>query len=962
MSYKTNGGDFLSDYKFGVGGSDIDGVEFKNMWAKVFSSGGAQNPVPPSEVDPSNPNAVANLPGRIESPNYPRAKGRIVGYQNPILGDVGEAQIKRGQTVKIDALENVLEHIIEYYVRDKNWYKNVRAREALWNMYRRVKWFVEEQTDPHQSQYQRCLEMIKDCIYKILDPASEVYVEDFLSPDGKTIHALTDMTYSGGSYEEFSGGFRLKAKSGQSAKAARKYKSTARGDIIFQYSSDMDVHGTANIKIDGKKVWEIAHPSQNQGHAHRDVKIEVPVAKEFTIEFEVVGSGTYECILEMRDMDWVGLIQQQDDEDVPYCPLPYEHRFDVDYFNHFDGSTIERPVLDMRDFPLLDGFPDFFRYMSSTEDVEWELVHSSNGNGVAENLLKMDVNKLVEGNSSKLTWNWRFKRDGYVEFEYLASTAKGNGTSFFINERQVGGAWSEEKGWKTAKFNVTGNQMYKFDIMVRKTNHVKWGLNALFIRNIRLCEVIHSEKEPAPPSVENWGEVISDKWYMYMGKSKLATYYEGFADGVDDLRRTVVMELDNECDGEVSWEYLMGVARPDPSEEETWFFIQNFIDFLDWGESTYGSSVESEADKFWIPSANYMSTVTDGARIDYDIHVGDNCTVKLVGGTRLTIPERRLDHYIKVPMSWTLGDFTWNRTGDNSTKWSVASNEITMVNPSTGTGSITTNVHMDYDGFVEFYIDENLKDGERLQILLDGAVVGVAINGDKHRDYFRIPISKGDHTFGFNLTSYPSYTSDLYEFSRRLYYGGSRRKTYDTPGNNELYIEYNGYFDEDAHKFEDYGEIQNMELTLRPGDSFHYKERMSFMPYVAPLPEQPEPELVWEDLMQGGYSSEVSTRGTWDVVDVFEHFTGYGYGDEVLLSDASAGAHRVFIDLESLGFELGYFEFEYGAKFSGSGKLTLKADGDTLWSTSRDDTSLGGTTVKVELPPGTKELEFVYNA
>lgn len=951
----------MNNYKFGIGGTDIEGVEFKNIWAKVFNPDGTQNPISPSEVDADNPNSVANSPGRIESPNYPRAKGRIPGYQNPILGDDGGAEIKRGQTIKIDALENVLEHIIEYYVRDKDWYKDVRAREALWNMYRRVKWFVDEQVDPQQGQYQRCLEMIKDCIYKILDPASEVHVEDFLSPDGKTLHALTDLTFSG-SHEEFSGGFRLKAVSGQSSRVIRKYRSTTRGDIIFQYSSDMDVKGTANIKLDGKKVWEIAHNSQNQGHAHRDVKIEVPLAKEFTIEFEVIGAGTYECTLEMRDIDWVGLIQHKDDKDVPYCPLPYEHRFDIDYFNHFDGSTIERPVLDMRDFPLLDGFPDFFRYMSSTEDVEWELVHSSNGNGIAENLMKIDISKLTEGNSSKLTWNWRFKRDGYVEFDYLASTAKGNGTSFFINERQVGGAWSEEKGWKTVRFNVTGNQMYKFDIMVRKTNHVKWGLNALFIRNVKLAEVIHSEKEPAPPAIETWGEVITDKWFMYKERSKLATYYEGFADDVDDLRRTVMMELDSECDGEVSWDYLLGVATPEPSEVETWFFIQSFIDFLDWGESVYGSRVDSEADKFWIPSSEYINTVTDNARIDYGIQVGDQCTVRLVGGTRLSIPERRIDHYIKVPKSWTLGGFNWGRSGSNSDKWSVYNNEISMVNPSTGTGSITTTIHMDYNGFIEFYVDVNLKSGERLQVLLDGAVVGVAINGDNNRDYFRIPITKGDHTFGFNLSSYPSYVADLYTFSRQFYYSGSRRKTYNTPGNNELYIRYNGYFDDDAHKFEDYGEIQGMELTLRPGDSFTYKERMSFMPYVSPPPEPAEPELVWEDALQGGYSNPVSTKGTWDVVDVFEHFTGYGYGDEVLLCDASAGAHRVFIDLASLGFELGYFEFDYGAKFSGSGRLSLKADGNTLWSTSKNDYSLAGTTIRVELPPGTEELEFIYNA
>lgn len=92
---------------------------------------------------------------------------------NPILGDPGYGQIGRWQTVQLDALENSIDQIIEQYLKDKSWYASVRCREALWNMYRRIEWWVEQQQPPDKTQYQRVLQMVKDCIYKILENAQK---------------------------------------------------------------------------------------------------------------------------------------------------------------------------------------------------------------------------------------------------------------------------------------------------------------------------------------------------------------------------------------------------------------------------------------------------------------------------------------------------------------------------------------------------------------------------------------------------------------------------------------------------------------------------------------------------------------------------------------------------------------------------------------------------------------------
>lgn len=113
-----------------------------------------------------------NLPGSLDSPNTPRNTLRPQGYSNPILGDEGQGKIGRGGIVGLNKLEKAINHIIENYVRDKEWYKDVRGREALWNMYKRLEWWAKEQEDNSQTETKQVLSFIKECIHKILNASA----------------------------------------------------------------------------------------------------------------------------------------------------------------------------------------------------------------------------------------------------------------------------------------------------------------------------------------------------------------------------------------------------------------------------------------------------------------------------------------------------------------------------------------------------------------------------------------------------------------------------------------------------------------------------------------------------------------------------------------------------------------------------------------------------------------------
>src|SRR5690606_2757088 len=110
-----------------------------------------------------------NYPGNPDSPNYPRAEGRVSGFQNPILGDPGRGEIARWHKVRIGALHTLVDQMIGQYTRDRRWYSDVRCREALWNMYRRLEWWVAQNIEPGNVDYQNALSFIRDCIVQILD-------------------------------------------------------------------------------------------------------------------------------------------------------------------------------------------------------------------------------------------------------------------------------------------------------------------------------------------------------------------------------------------------------------------------------------------------------------------------------------------------------------------------------------------------------------------------------------------------------------------------------------------------------------------------------------------------------------------------------------------------------------------------------------------------------------------------
>lgn len=421
-------------HTFGLFSKSQKGVLFANMRAKI------------ADESYGNPNNPAYLP---QSPNAPRSETDRHGEENnPILGDPGYGQIGRWQTVQLDALENSIDQIIEQYLKDKSWYASVRCREALWNMYRRIEWWVEQQQPPDKTQYQRVLQMIKDCIHKILENA------------------------------------------------------------------------------------------QKPGGSHHGVSL-------------------------------------------PVCPAPYYHHFSGNYFNHFDATVYEIPLFSMKkDVPFSNKFPDFFRYVSSTEDQEWVAVHSvgRNEQSGSEMILKLDLGLLEIGNSSKITFNWRVKRYGQIRFKYLASAKRGNGMLFYINGQQVGGEWSENSGWQEAAFTLQPGQMYKFDWLIRKMRPEVWQNNGIYIKDIEVVEIVDTRKPPAPKDYDLDGEHVHEygNWVVRSPQSVAQAHFQGQFIADDLRKKTMIMDLDNECNGSISFAYKMGVdEEPYPDHDYQLFLMMN---------------------------------------------------------------------------------------------------------------------------------------------------------------------------------------------------------------------------------------------------------------------------------------------------------------------------------------------------------------------------------------------------
>ncbi|OKP89548.1 hypothetical protein A3844_06085 [Paenibacillus helianthi] len=770
------------------------------------------------ETDPNHPDHPA-------SPNRPRVDQREPGYTNPALGDEGKGKIGRWQTVNLDSLESVIDQIIEQYLRDKSWYSTVRCREALWNMYRRLAWWVKQQVDPNRSDYQRALLLIKDCIRHILEEAQDP---------------------------------------------------------------------------------ELAH-----------------------------------------------------NVSLPTCPAPFYFPFKADYLNHFDGKDVERTLFDMTDLPKSDDFHGLFRYVSSVEDQEWEIIHAVGANEMTgnENIMKLSLAKLLPGNSSKITFNWRWKRMGYISFKYWASAANGNGLNFFINNNQVGGEWSAGTGWQEVKFNVAPGQTYKFDWLVRSQVGENFGQNAVYIKDVKCIEVIRSLGGETPPDFDTLDSdaygIPGFDWITNSKSSVVRTHFNGVV--IDEQRaRTLRYHLDNECDGVVRFTYLMNSGQPGLESESFGMFSDNLQDRIQMSQGKHGSSVQAEHGDEWVLDGTSSSTQTNQAKIIYSLIVGDKCTVNTIGAVEMFCPPLEIDHY-EDSLVQTLGGTGWNQTGN--LHWQALDGSYRIDNPTEGSGQIQTNVYLEDDGWFEFSFDHSLRPSERLEALVDGEIVFESGNINSGNNIL-IPLKPGSHIVSFRLTD--EYTEEgITSIIGRDYSYGSATKgdpfTTTGPFRSGFTIVRDWEMSNAGASTDQNGSRISYMVKLNPGASFYVEELLRLS---APVNASASSEVFKElfNKTDGSYDSHITMTPNWEWQDILSP----PQGDGVYKVEGKDGTENT-ITLSGVPLSNdGFVEFEYGGMFGPKENLILVIDGATVWADSHSDSSSKGTKVRVPVSAGDHIYKWIY--
>ncbi|NRS50288.1 hypothetical protein [Brevibacillus sp. HB2.2] len=818
-------------HTFGIFSKSVGNVTFGKMRSSLVE--GAFHP---------------NHPDNPDSPNRPRAEDRYAGYQNPLLGDPGKGQIGRWQTVNLDSLESVIDQMIEQFVRDKNWYAKVRCREALWNMYRRLEWWVNQQIDPQKNDYQRALLMVRDCIYKILKNAEQ--------PDG----------------------------------------------------------------------------------THQNVSL-------------------------------------------PVCPAPYYHHFSGYYLNHYDAIDKEVPTFDMRTLPLSDKFHGLFRYVSSTEDQEWTMVHSVGTNEMAgnENIMKLDVSTLKHGNSSKVTFQWRFKKQGFIRFKYMASTAPGDGLLFFINNNQVGGEWNQNSSWQEAKFHVKPGQTYKFDWFVRRMSDRRFGKNAVYVKDVECVEVVQSLDEQTPPDVDTLFQEayqqVGWQWITKSSESKIMTNFFGGVTTTTNNVREYNIKLDNECDGIFSFSHKLGGYTPPYRFDINTFFVDSFHEHSESGSAPHQSKVDSSHDLEWTLHPNRYSQTTDNsANSVYIANVGDESMVEINGKVELICPPLEVDHHQpKTVADIDDGTTSFSFYGVNIWRnWLNPKNDrktLVMEDPIIqGTGDATTTITINDDGWFEFDYHCNFRGSESFEVLVDGEQALYSLSTDDIRSV-KIPLTKGTHSITFRVSD--SFTE--------LPFIDDKSANFDYDDDHEkIRGRFGSYITVDRDRDWDYSDRQNIAFTesdhaeiqynisLKPGATLDFSENLTFEPTTNRNDFQYYKKIWSEEFNEGNgkWSSDLDVRDNWEWVDIYQLYhpdsaTGDIDDGVLMVKDKDGTTNRIFLREFRLR-RPGYVRFEYGGKYSKYEALKLYDNGKLIWEGNQNHESAVGIYETVILPAGNHELTWVY--
>ncbi|GEM_PF-4728619 len=973
-------------------------------------------------VNPDSP----NYPSTHESPNYPRAEGRVHGFQNPLLGDPGWGEIARWQKLKTNALESLLDQMIEQYTRDRRWYSTVRCREALWNMYRRLNWWVNQNVEPGDVDYQSALSFIRDCIVQILDPGERPKIlHQHKFKDGFD----SSFAYDGGWEIDDNGyltGMRELNETEDSGSEdtfeewsiSKVITYPSDGLITFNYAVLGDVY-TFNLTMDDEIIWEhnSSGVANDSGFTFRDITLNVPAG---THEFKwVFIEGIGDTGVRIDDIIFTELYPEKEKpENIPKCPLPYYHHFASDYGNYFDGLPYERPTFSTVGGAKVSDYLDMIRYVSSKENIEWEQIKRGIDSDYDEIIFKLPLERLPETLSSKMTFNWRLKRKGYITFKYWVDGGNGSELLFYINNQLVGGPWRDTNGWQTAKFNVSQSQTYKFDFIVHKSVSKDLGTNAVYIKDIEVVEVTDYDDEPMPGDYSLGGEEMEaeyGKWLIYSHDGVLATYYRGFPDGVEDMVRELELEFYSECDGVFSFEHRLGTKDPDrETVDGIVFFEQHDLDTepVIWdGEENgagipsiiitpkYGGWKNTVPDGYSDIAQNSLWT-KDGDSISYHIKIdGDwdkgNKYLDAYGGIGIICPPKYVveTDFTENPYNgnwYTFG--AWTSDGNTA----ILEEDGDRINY----GYAIFEPHRD-TSIVNIEIDEKLRNREVLNIYSNGHLYRTLHPGFNN---IKINIPNYGSELRFEVEEAPKEDKKDLVFSGIIQFEGESK-----PMEKEaMYInaEATDPIDGDYEEVDERGRRVisyfrrgsletptswyttdgfSMWADLLPGDEMIIRVPNAKIPFVdyAALEsmmdeykenlEVPEPTLLFQETFNPFDNQDKFTydENDWKIVDVFRFFEIRDSGDNVIAHEAEDGTIReVQFELDLSDVELSdgnnYLKFEYGALFRGDDYALVLAeteDGEEVMLRALTQSTLkphGILVQGVEIPQNTVKLVFYY--
>lgn len=958
-----------------------------------------------------------NFPSSSDSPNYPRAEGRVPGFQNPILGDSGRGEIARWHKVRTNALHSLVDQMIEQYTRDRRWYSTVRCREALWNMYRRLAWWVNQNIEPGNVDYQNALSFIRDCIVQILDPGERpkvLYQHKF--KDGMD----DSFEYNGGwrinEYGNLSGDYSLSELiEGEAEKwtVSKTVDYPNDGLVTFSYA----LYGYAKsfvLKMDTDVIWE--HDSTNlvdhSAYNFRDITLNVPKGvHKFTWEF--IGE-TEDTLVNIDEIVFTELMPEiEKPKELPSCPLPYNHHFASDYMNYFTGVPYERPTFSTVGGSKVSDFLDMIRYVSSKENIEWEQIKNINGEDWSETIFKLPLERLPETLSSKMTFNWRLKRKGYITFKYWVDGGNGSELLFYINNQLVGGPWKDTNGWKVAKFNMSQSQTYKFDILVHKSVSKNLGTNAIYIKDIEVVEVTDYTDEPMPGDYTLDGEEAETeygKWLIYSHEGALGTYYRGFPDGAEDMTREIELEFYSECEGVFGFGYRVGTKDPDRLNVEGLVFselhgLDDHLVIWDGEENgvgiptisvkpVYNNWSNDIPDEYSFIDESVLWT-KENTSINYKISIDGEWDkgeklLNSFGSLGVICPPK---YIAQEGYKLSNNQGYWSTIG----AWGSERNEVRMEGYSDEDyGNAIYNIGDKNTAFVSTVIEENMLQGERLNIYLDDYLYFSSLSGFSDLK-LNIPIL-GDKKVRFEVEKEPEPEKEIvftgyFDFDGR--YTPLESDTLFEVAKSPLQVN-RQYSDNRGRELEievPTGGLESAEswytsegfkinLTMLPGDEVNIRIPNTRIPYVdletleelvnelIAEREIKEPiEYFYEDFNPFKNTDKVSSDEGWGVVDIFKYLDIRDGGDNVILCEGNGEEHYMDINLKGLDDSEGelILNFEYGGLFVAEDNLELFVLVDSKYERIRgfNVSSLkpNGISVKgIRLPANTEGLRFVYHS